>query len=332
VTTVFYGTAWTSSTFLAQTIAWLEQEQARDGCRRVFRVTADEVAAEVPQYGAFVKSQVKRLGRNHPLIRTQFYLETIDGTGGLFPPQRRALMRGPHSRRHAPEPGHRYALLVDVAGEDETEGDEIERSMLENPRRDATAITVVDIVLDRSQTPPARLFRAVDRKLYLGTQHSALYGQILGLARHWRAVWTVVDATGVGAGLASFLARALGEDNVMPVVFSPKVKSDIGWDFLGIVETGRYQDYHDDNEPDTRQFWYEVEACKYEIRPGPQKAMRWGVWEAPAYDGLVARGHDDLLISAALTAILDELDVPGDAVGTAVPTPDALQEIDHAQW
>jgi len=60
--------------------------------------------------------------------------------------------------------------------------------------------------------------------------------------------------------------------------------------------------------------------------------MRWGVWESPAYDGLIARGHDDLLISAALCTIVDKLEHPGDAVGAAVDIPDALQEIDRAGW
>jgi hypothetical protein len=338
VTTVFYGTAWTATTFLASTIAFLEQQQARDGLRRVFRVAADEVAAEVPAYGAFVQSQVDRLGRNHPLVRTQFFLETVDASGGLFPPPRRALMRGNHPRRHAPEPGHRYALLIDVAGEDETEGDEVDRSMLEHPRRDATAITVVDVVLNRraGDAPTERRYYTVDRRLYLGTAHAALHGKILALARHWGAVWTVVDATGVGAGLASFLERALGErrrdGGVIPVQFTPNVKSELGWNFVALVETGRYQDYVDDQAPETRQFWYEVEACRYEVRPGPQKHMRWGVWESPAYDGLVARGHDDLLIAAALCAILDEQEIPGAAVGAAISRRDPLADIDGAAW
>jgi hypothetical protein len=156
--------------------------------------------------------------------------------------------------------------------------------------------------------------------------------KIAALADHWHAVYTVVDSTGVGAGLASFLVKALGEDRVIPVQFSPSVKSDLGWDFLAIVETGRFQDYTNDQASDTRQFWYEVSQCKYEIGTGPTKRMRWGCWESPAYDGLVARGHDDLLISAALIAVLDKLDVPGDATGEAVRTLDPLQEIDNAQW
>ena len=120
--TVFWGTAWTSDTLLAQQIVHLRALERRDGLRRVFVVPADRVALEVPAYGAHVADQVARLGRQHPIVKTQYYLETIDGQGGLFTAQRRALMRGDHARRHDPEPGHRYALLIDVAGEDESPG------------------------------------------------------------------------------------------------------------------------------------------------------------------------------------------------------------------
>ncbi len=336
VTTVFWGTAWTSSTLLAQRIAFLEQQQAADRVQRVFRVDADEVAAEVPAYGDFVRAQTGRLGRNHPLIRTQFFLELVDGSGGLFPLSRRALMRGGHSRRSIPEPGHHYALLIDVAGEDETAGSVVERHLLENPRRDATAITVVDVDVAARSAGGLRLYRVVDRKLVLGERHTTLHGQILALARLWHAGWVVVDATGVGAGLASFLVHALGDaargGRVVRVEFSPGVKSDMGWAFVALVETGRYQEYVEDETPETRQFWYEVEACKYEVGSGPEKRMRWGVWEAPAYDGLIARGHDDLLLSAALCTVLDRQPPPGGAVGDVVEVADALTEVDAGDW
>jgi hypothetical protein len=303
VTRVLYGTAWTSDTLLAATIHDLERRQAKDGIRRVFTYDADQVGAEVPAYAAYVKAEVERLGRGHPLIKSQYYLEEIDAEGGLFPEHRRALMRGGHQRQHAPSPGKRYALLIDVAGEDEAPGDPLSRSMLSNPRRDATALTVVEVEIQHGRLPH---YRAVDRRVWLGAKHTALHQHILGFAHHWGATWVVVDATGVGAGLASFLQSTL-KDRVIPVTFSPKIKSELGWNFLAIVETGRYQDYAqgvraDDGKPDTRQFWYEVEACQYHVRDAPNKLMSWGVWETPAYDGLIAYGHDDLLMSAALSA------------------------------
>jgi len=331
VTTVFYGTAWTNNTFLAQRIRYLETLQIKDGKQRVFKIPCDVVAAEVPAYGRHVANQVHRLGRNHPLVRTQYYLETIDSTGGLFNPARQRLMHGAHPRRFSPEPGHRYAVLIDVAGEDENTGGTLDRMLLANPKRDATAITIVDVILNRDKYPLELLYFTQDRQLTIGTKFAAIQGQILRLVEYWHAQWIVIDATGVGAGLASFLAKALGP-KLIPVTFTPAVKSKLGWDFLGIVETGRYQDYTEDHEPDTAQFWYEVEACQYEIRDGPQKTMRWGVWEAAGYDGIVARGHDDLLISAALCSILEQHTVPGDAIGVSIDAGDVLKDIDAADW
>ena len=373
-TTVLYGTAWTSETLLAQTIEALERAEAGDGIRRTFTYDAAQVADEVPAYGEYVRAEVARLGRDHPLIKTQYYLETIDAQAGLFPPRRRALMRGDHERRYEPVPGRRYALLVDVAGEDSgASAGPVQRSFLANPRRDATALTVVDVDASLQSghrtgsplrsTPPAvsvwvanepavgdrhariasptlhgrgfPTYRVVDRGLWLGTPHAQLHGQILAFARHWRALWVVIDATGVGAGLASFLDQAL-PGKVLPVTFSPKVKSDLGWAFVGVVETGRFQDYASggeaDEEPETRQFWYEVAACEFEVRPGPSQQMRWGVWEPPAYDGWIARGHDDLLISAALCAVLDKQAALGTGASATVAVADALDDIDHAEW
>ncbi len=340
VTTAFFGTAWTADTMLAIQIQHLQRLQAKDRARRVFKVAADQVAHEVPAYGHYVDRRVATLGRNHPLIKTQYFLETIDAEAGMFPAQRQALMRGDHDRQHEPTPGHRYALLIDVAGEDEEAGDIQDRMLLQNPRRDATALTVVDVAYDYGQLPT---YRTVDRKLWLGVAHTSLYQQLLALANHWHAVWVVVDATGVGAGLASFLAKALGDFGdrdvpglghgpVIPVTFSRRVKSDLGWNFLGVVETGRYRDYVPDDARETRQFWYEVGACQREVREGPNRSLKWGVWEAVAYDGLIAYGHDDLLISAALCAILDQQDWPGSAEGATVETRDPLEDIDDAAW
>lgn len=88
----------------------------------------------------------------------------------------------------------------------------------------------------------------------------------------------------------------------------------------------------EDAGPDTRQFWYEIEHCQHEIRRGPGQAMRWGVWETPACDGLVARGHDDLLMSAALVAILDKQQWPRMGEGGVVEWGDVLEEIDGGDW
>ncbi len=68
------------------------------------------------------------------------------------------------------------------------------------------------------------------------------------------------------------------------------------------------------------------------MRDGPGKLMSWGVWDPAGYDGLIAYGHDDLLISAALSAILDQQPWPGTGQSAVIHLPDELDEIDQGSW
>jgi len=258
------------------------------------------VAQEVPAYGQYVRGEMQRLGRDHPLIKTQYCLEEIDGEGGMFPSGVQVLMQGSHPRQRGPVGGREYAILVDVAGESE---ERLEGALLRErqPRKDSTALTIVEV--SRAGTgrlgPAMPRFLVMDRYYWTGTPHPQLYGAIVRLAEVWGAARIVVDATGVGAGLTSFLRRALGE-RVEPFIFTASSKSQLGWGFLGICNSGRFLDYRDDGGPEWRQFWREVEAADYEIVDGPNKRMRWGVADATV--------HDDLLMSAALVAVLDRQD------------------------
>lgn len=147
-TRVFWGTAWTSRTLLARELRAARQAEFADGIQRVFVVDADQVAAEVPSYSDFVKSQVATLGRQHPMIKTQFFCEEIDAEGGLFPPARCALMRGSHPAALAPEESKLYVITVDVGGEDEgITADPGNEQVLENPARDSTALTIAEVDL-----------------------------------------------------------------------------------------------------------------------------------------------------------------------------------------
>jgi hypothetical protein len=65
-------------------------------------------------------------------------------------------------------------------------------------------------------------------------------------------------------------------------------------------------DYRDDSGNGTAagrltaRWWSELQETTYETAPGPGKLLRWSV--------PTARGHDDLVMSAALVAVLDTLD------------------------
>ncbi len=320
VTTVLWGTAWTSHTLLAHTVRALRRLEAQDGVRRVFTVPWPRVAREVPAYGSFVRAEIARLGAGHPLIRTQYDLEEIGAGDALFPPERQERMRGSHPPHREPRPGALYALCVDVAGED-SRG---EGSPADTDARDCTACTLYELALPGPGDPLAGrpTYRVVRRWWWRGLRQADLYARLLDLGATWAPRRTVIDATGLGAGLASFLELRWGE-RVLPYVFSAATKSQLGWDFLAICDTGRFKDHAPDGSQAQEHFWRQVAAAEYEVVSGPSRRLRWGVWQG----GL----HDDLLVSAALVAALDGLPwATGESL--LVPGRDPLGEIDGARF
>lgn len=308
-TTLFLGTVWSRQSLLARQMRHFEDLARHDHQPRIWKVTWEQVAAELPAYGERVEARIAQFGRDHPFIRTEYFLEELDNADGLFSEHRLAQLQGDHPRRHRAEPGKRYALLIDVAGEEE-------RSAAVDPftgssRRDSTAVTVVEIDLPPGASRDARpIYRVVDRMAWTGERLTGVHQRIVDLARGvWRASAVVIDATGIGAGVASFLAASLAKPpaiKVIPFIFTSTSKSRLGWDLLALIDHGRLKEYAGDAATSTPEaqltaaFWAQMRAVTYETLPGLGNRMRWAV-----PDG---KGHDDLVMSLALVSELEGID------------------------
>ncbi|MCJ7555587.1 MAG: hypothetical protein MUP90_01585, partial [Gammaproteobacteria bacterium] len=341
-TRVFWGTARTSQTLLAREQHLAKAAEEQDGIRRVFRISAEDVSREVPAYRDFVEAQVARLGRMHPLVRTQFFSEELDADGGLFTPERISMMQGKHPLEIAPVNGGIYAMLIDLAGEDESARESVATD-LSNPGRDATAITIVavDTGLMGDALIGRPTYRVVKRYLWVGERQAVQYARIRALAEHWGVRRLVVDASGVGAGLASFLQDALGE-RVVAVVFNAAVKSRIGWAFLAVIDSGRFKEFALEDAPVKKTsremdadlqalFFRQLEQTQYSVQPGPAKQLQWSVPQGVRDHSDGSLLHDDLVLSAALVSLLDEENwsVPGKTL--TVPAFDPLFEMDKGR-
>ena len=341
VTTLFCGTAWTSSTLLSREMRAAHEAQAQDGRIRVFRITADQVAAEVPAYGEYVAKQVAKLGRNHPLIKTQYYCEEIDAETGMFPPARRILMQGDHGYQREPPVACRrspVAFLLDIAGIDENKRaagvDGIDPNSLASPARDSTTLTVVEIDFSTQQDPliNAPTYRVIHRRQWTGDRHTVIYQQLRVMAEAWLPGYWVIDATGVGAGLADFVTN-LGIGTVLPFTFTSASKSRLGWDFLGLIETGRFKNHRSDPSApsaDNEQFLEQLEACQMTVLPGPGQLIRWGVPDGTRSTRDGQPVHDDWILSSALVAVLDREELTTHAPALVVQGRDPLEDLDKA--
>jgi hypothetical protein len=325
-TRVFWGTAWTSRTLLHRELIAAQAAQDRDGRRRVFLLNADQVALEVPAYGNFVSDQVARLGRNNPMVRTQFFCEEIDAEAGMFPTSRRSLIYGPQPALEKPTPGAVYAFLLDVAGEDESFQAGGHEGELQNPKRDSTALTIVEVDLSTLSDPIIHkpTYKVVMRRMWTGKSQTYQYSQIKSLAETWLPRFIAIDATGIGAGLSSFLEKTF-PGKVLPFVFNSSSKSKLGWDFIGIIETGRFKEY----APADPLFIEQLSFTMLEVQPGPAHLIKWSVPDGtrnPATGELV---HDDLVLSAALVGVIDEQEWASTGPALIVRAVDPMFELDR---
>jgi len=300
-TRVIVGTVWTSNTLLARELRAARIAEKADGRQRVFFYTSDDVRKCNPAYGNFVDGEIQRLGREHPLVKTQYFCEEIDAQAGMFNPTRRALMTGDQPAHNQPLPAEGpCAFLLDVAGQDEARMAFDDDAPLQNPGRDSVSLTIVDLDLSTLETLQAPTYRAAHRLQWIGQNHLTVFGQLKALAEAWNPLYIVIDATGVGEGLWALLDKVF-PGRVVPVKFSRPEKSDIGYRFLAVIETGRFRDLCP-----TDAVRAQYDACTSEILPGPTKTLRWGVPEGTR-NPTGELVHDDYVLADALIAVLDRM-------------------------
>jgi hypothetical protein len=166
-------------------------------------------------------------------------------------------MKGKHCRVAHPEAGKNYIAGVDIAGEAE----EIYLAHSETvSRQDATVITIAEASFPAGCNEP--LIKIAEHYSWTGEKHSAQYKKMIDLlGKHWKCRKIVIDATGIGQPVASFLRSSLGS-RVEPFTFTTRSKSELAFEFLAAVNSGRVKMYRSDGSQEYRRFWEEAQKAK----------------------------------------------------------------------
>ena len=280
--------------------AYVEAEMARMGPEHPL-IRTQYLLDPIESAGRFFsETQLAQLRGGHP---------RVPSSESRVPSLDQAVARNP-------EPGARntervYVAGIDIAGEDEEAEDAALRSL--KPRKDSTAITICEVEWrvpsPESQVPSPGTgldpgpgahdsellgkepsIRVVQHYWWTGRKHRELFPQLVDLLKRvWRCRAVVVDATGVGAGVASFLVGALPMV-ARPFIFTAASKSALGYDLLAAVNGGRLQMYADDGSPESIEFWCEAQLARSTLHEN----QRLSFYVDPR------EGHDDLLMSLAL--------------------------------
>jgi hypothetical protein len=132
----------------------------------------------------------------------------------------------------------------------------------------------------------------VEQLAWTGAPHAQLIPRLVTVLRAWRPRCVVVDATGMGQPVAGMLKHEYGA-RVTPFVFTERSKSDLGYEFLSLINGGRIRLYAQDGSREYAQTLQQLERARAVYRPN--RSMTFHV-EA-------SEGHDDLLMSLALLSI-----------------------------
>ena len=290
VTTVHYGTAWHDTSLLEQVKQSNLELQRTDGIQRHFEFDWQAVAQHNPYYQRYVEAEQQRLGSDHPLFLSQYCLTPVSDDGRFLDSTRQSLLRGRHSRLRTPKPGCVYVAGIDLAGESDKPAHD--RLLATEPFRDSTVVTIGELrSLDDGLGSKLPSISVVEHYWWTGRPHTETFSRLIHILKDiWGCRRVIVDATGVGAGVAAFLRKSLGPSIVKPFIFTARSKSDLGFDLLAAINSGRLQIYKPDGSPESHEFWSQISKARSTVRPN----QTINFFVDPS------QGHDDFLSSLAL--------------------------------
>ncbi len=290
VTTVHYGTAWQDNSLLEQIKQSNLELQRKDGIQRHFEFDWQAVAQHNPHYQRYVEAERLRLGSDHPLFLSQYCLTPVSDDGRFLDSTRQALLQGNHCRENAPRNGCVYVAGIDLAGESEQPANGGTGPI--EPSRDSTVVTIGELrYLDDGLGSKLPSISVVEHYSWTGKPHTEIFPTLVHILKNvWGCRRVVVDATGIGAGVAAFLRKSLGTSIVKPFTFTAKSKSQLGFDLLAAINSGRLHTYKPDGSPESTEFWSQISRAKSVVRPN----QTINFFVDPS------EGHDDFLTSLAL--------------------------------
>ena len=179
---------------------------------------------------------------------------------------------------------------IDLAGRSEQSDNP--RLKTNRPFMDSTVVTIGELrSTNAGHGSPLPSLGVVEHFWWTMLPQSESFSRLVHiLSEVWGCRRVVVDATGIGAGVADFLRKSIGPSVVKPFTFTARSKSDLGFDLLAAVNSGRLRMYKPDGSPESTEFWSQISKARRTVRPN----QTINFFVDPS------EGHDDFLSSLAL--------------------------------
>lgn len=293
------GTEGSEDCLMHLEIERLRQWEAENpGERAVWVIDWEEVARWNPAYGEFVQAEINRLGKDHPVICTQYRGIAVSIIGRFLTQAQVNNFFGDgegealhHNRLHLPMPGQLYVGGLDFCGASETVEDDDTWEADRVAKRDSTVGIVARLTWRQDALGLTPEMEIVDVLWLPGMYPDAVVHRCYQFFfEKWRVQRLTADGRGVGEGPAFSLHQRRPEQ-VTVLKSTSADNTRMGYRMLGLLNHKRLRMFRNDNTPEWTELHTQMSQLRRKITVN---GMRWaGPEQKVVVNGDLTPVHDD---------------------------------------
>jgi hypothetical protein len=226
-------------------------------------------------YAAHVESRIKALGADHPIILTQYWLQSIAALGRYLNDKNiKALFSGDHYRHTTPVHDVEYQMLVDVAAANEDFDPDDITAGFEETTTDSTIIILYQVTQEVGSNGlfPVLLIRNIIWRT--GTSLEDDEAEIDQIIQDWQPSQVTIDAIGVGRQIAESMQQKYGDVQVNAYTATSNSVADDCYDLIARLNYSTVKMWNDDNSPEWNEFHRQAGWTQYAADKGKMKLIK----------------------------------------------------------
>lgn len=295
---LFQGTQGPEGCLMDMKLEELRDIERRTGEKLIYNIPWEVAAQFNPGYGDTVRKVIKRLGIDHPIVRTNYRCLSARAIDKFLTEKYQfENLQGDHPRLKGPRPGKIYVAGGDFCGASETEDVDDLWDSERVEKRDSSVFGIGELGWEEDDEGLIAVVDLVDvlwlPGLYPDTVVDKLLKYLFGI---WGVARAALDARGVGEGPA-FSIHKHHQNRVDLIKSTSTDVSLMGYRLLGAINSKRFRCFKNDGSREYQEFWTQFRELRRRIMPGPGGTGGVMRWAAPTRRVLVngenSVVHDD---------------------------------------
>jgi hypothetical protein len=229
----------------------------------------------LPDYQIHLEDRVRKLGWDHPIIKTQYRLISVAAEGRFLSEAHiRALLTGDHPRQRKPRHGSQYQIVIDIAAGNEELNPDGDIEGNEDTDTDSAVIWIYEVTPVLASNGIFPIVRLVNLIWSTGAALPKFEKEVEETIEFWNPTKVTIDAVGVGRQIAESMKAKFGEWVVNTYTATSTSVSDDCFDLLARLNYNSVLMFQDDGSDEWKEFERQCGWTKYASDKGKMKLLK----------------------------------------------------------